>query len=150
MKTRDDFETWLIFMDDYISRFAAALSPEDQEKLDLSPESLDMVEAWLLKNFPDLTAFLHRQKDGIIDGCIVYVGEVFRDNLGCKWTINVDNPEEQYYQLPVIKNFHDPLIPMISPMNLVLKAVEKRAGWYMRIALLAYKTKGKFTEEDMN
>jgi hypothetical protein len=149
METLDDFRQWAIFMDDYLNRFIGFMSQEDQLRLDYSPESLDIVEVWLLNKFPDLMAIANAEEDGLVDGIVCYVGETFRKNLGCKWTIILDNPESEYYQLPIIKNFQDPLIPIISPLHLITKALEKRAGWYMRIALLAYKNKGNLSKENI-
>jgi hypothetical protein len=146
METLDDFRSWAIFIDDYINNFIGVLSLEDQQKLDYSPQSLDIVEVWLLNKFPGLAAFFETEEDGLFDGIVCYVGEVFRINLDGKWMINLDDPNAEHYQLPVIKKFTDPSIPIISPLHLITNALEKRAGWYMQITLLAYKNKGNLSE----
>ena len=143
--TNHDYQVWSVFRHDYIHNFIVTLSVEDQKALDFSIEALNIVEAWLLNKFPNLEAFFEGNDEPDLDGIMCYIGETFRKNLGGKWGINLDNPDEDYYQIPVIINSENVLIPIISPLHIMIKAINKHMGSYsyMRITLVAFKQMGQ-------
>ncbi len=51
--TPDDFQYWLMDMDDALDRFKAQFPKEVKKQLDFSPASLDVLEALILDKYPD-------------------------------------------------------------------------------------------------
>jgi hypothetical protein len=64
--TRDDFEMWIVHMD-------------------------DALEAWLLEQCPCPEALMARSESKVLDGAARYIGEAFRMTVGGRWTIDLEN-----------------------------------------------------------
>lgn len=47
----EEFEYWLFDMDDAVERFCMKLPSEVRERLDFTPESLDVIEGWVLQRY---------------------------------------------------------------------------------------------------
>jgi hypothetical protein len=139
--TRDDFGTWLVFLDDYIDDFLAILPPEKRDKLDYLPKSLDVVEMWLLDQYPSNQAreerFKQQEHRHVFMGAMCYVGETIRRNLGGIWNIHLDEQGHPYEELPVIENF-DQQGSTLCPAILMSQAIEKRVGVYISAGLLTW------------
>ncbi|WP_436861230.1 hypothetical protein [Acinetobacter haemolyticus] len=131
MKTReerfDSFQYWLMDMRDALSHMHDTLPKEISEKLDYSVKSLDILEHWILEQYPTTQAILAQQESRKVDGYARYVGETFRKYLGGKWIIELDNPKHAFYNLPEIKSefFRD------CPLSFVIASTDRRTGHYI-------------------
>lgn len=130
----DRFEYWLADMDDGIARLRSRLPDEVQANLDLSPESLSVLEAWLLARFPSVQHVLAPEALEEVDGVARYIGETFRRAIGGRWDANVDDPKNVFYGLPLLTGFSEKPTP-ISPHALVSAAAERRTGSFLRTVL---------------
>jgi hypothetical protein len=143
--TRDDFEEWLIFMDEYIDDFVSSLPTPERENLNYSPESLDVVERWLLikyeSNQTRIEAFRQKENRYRYMGAMCYVGETIRKNLGGIWNAHFDEPHYQYGELPIIESRAG---AAICPLKLMNKAIEMRARHYLRQVLMPLIERGDF------
>src|SRR5436305_866591 len=102
--TRDDFEEWLAQMDDRIDGLLAHLPSDIASQLDYSARSLDVLEGWLLSQYPSTRALLADEAKEALDEIASYVGEVFRKTIGGVWTIDLDNPKNAYFRIPVLED----------------------------------------------
>ena len=94
--TKDDFENWLISMDDYLDEFLE-LESSLSGSLDFSPSSLSIVELRLLERFSSIEEILKDENNKYLNACSVYVGETYRKNVGGKWKIELDDVKDVYY-----------------------------------------------------
>jgi hypothetical protein len=78
----DQFQLWLMDMEDSLERFRQALPLVDRCRLDYSAESLDFVEALALSTCPGVRVARASNESKRIDQFAGHVGEVFRKNLG--------------------------------------------------------------------
>ena len=98
--TRDDFESWLVDMDDALERFIGKLPGEVGGQLDYSPESLDILEKWTLDNYESPEQMLPASEAESVDALARYVGETFRRAIGGRWGIRLDDPKYVFFGLP--------------------------------------------------
>jgi hypothetical protein len=132
--SRDDFELWLMDMDDAIDRFLDQVPADVRARLDFSAESLDVLEAWLRQRYPTLEALLEESEKEILDGAARYVGQTLREHLGGRWDIVLEDPQDVNYRLPILTGFkgqHSAL----SPVTLVTASTDRRSGTYLRTVL---------------
>jgi hypothetical protein len=118
-------------MDDYIHAFLAWLPPETRRSLDFSPESLDALEAWILKRYPDTKAMLIPEEAFVLNGLAGYIGETIRRNIGGRWSIQLEDPKAVYYGMPVIVDAPGQFTPK-SPAALATTAADRRTGSFLR------------------
>ncbi len=118
-------------MDDFLEEFEAEFREEDRERLDFSPESLDLVEAWILKTYTDMDAMLRPTESHRVNRVACYVGETFRKTLGGKWDIRLDDPSFAFHAMPLVTGANDPE----CPLTLVTAAADRRTGNYLRTVL---------------
>lgn len=128
--TRDDFEFWLVVMDDALERFLAVLPPQIREKLDYSPSSLDALETWILDRYPSPQAMLERDQSRLVDGVARYIGETFRKTLGGYWDIRLDDPKFAFFALPILTGFEEKPTPF-CPLTLATASADRRTGKYL-------------------
>lgn len=134
-KEKDDqFQVWLIHMDDAIEAFIRGLPKEVSVKLDYSPESLDSLEDWLMNAYSSPQDALEEQGNSVIDGASRYVGETFRKNLGGNWFINSSDSKVIYYGIPQLQSMRGQRIP-ICPLAMVTSSLDRRRGDYIRMIL---------------
>ena len=99
---REDFENWLFAMDDELDKFLTELPTEVSKKLNYTPESLDILEEWMLKNFSDHKELLSKNNKKVQDNISRYIGETFRKNLDSKWSIRFDDQKFAFFGLPIL------------------------------------------------
>ncbi len=118
-------------MDEFLEEFATEFSEEEQILLDYSPESLEIVEKWILTNYKNAAVMLKASEKQRVNQVACYVGETFRKSKGGKWDIQLDNPSFVFYALPVLTGTFDPE----CPLSLVTAAADRRTGSYLRQVL---------------
>src|SRR5262245_56127796 len=129
MKTRDDFEGWLMFMDDTIRQLLDELPPAVSRQLDFTLDSLSTLESWLLNKYPSTEAVLQPSENWFLDRISRYVGETIRRNAGGEWDIDTKNKADVYYRLPVVKKEGKWIE---CPASLVTAAADRRQGDYIQ------------------
>ena len=131
LSTRDDFELWVFKMDDDLDEFLAQLPADVRRHLDFSPASLDVLEKWLLERYPSPQALQAPSEKYMLDGLARYIGETLRKQLGGHWSIDLDNPKNAFFGLPVLSGLRVPE----SPHSLAGAATQRRTGTYLRTVL---------------
>ena len=119
---RDLFEEWLAHMDDELDVFKANLPSSLASCLNLSVESLDLLEQYYLTQFATTEAATSESAKYVVDGYARYVGETFRILLNSKWNICLVDPSYVYYGLPTIRD------NQLCPLALVTTAADRRTG----------------------
>jgi hypothetical protein len=128
------FEYWLFEMEDRLEQFLSLLPSKLATELNYSAESLDLLETWILLQYPTIEAILEPGEGYVFDGASRYVGEVFRKKLGGKWQLQFDNPKYAHYGLPEISGYSSRPTP-ISPYTLITAAISRKEGSYISSVL---------------
>jgi hypothetical protein len=131
LTSRDDFDMWVFHMDDALTEFFDRLPAELRQHLDYSPESLDVLEAWLLEHYSGPQALMVPTESTMLDGVARYIGETFRRTAGGHWTIDLEDQKNAYFGLPVLTGYRAP----IAPISLATAATHRRTGKYLRSVL---------------
>jgi len=134
--TRDDFESWLVDMDDALERFVDAL-PQEAQRLDFTPGSLDTLEKWILDRYESTDKMLAASEATTIDGLARYIGETFRKAIGGRWGIRLDDPKYVFYGLPEIIGYSDKPTSL-CPISLATASADRRSGKYLSSVLASY------------
>ncbi|MBV7435034.1 hypothetical protein KRX19_08360 [Cardiobacteriaceae bacterium TAE3-ERU3] len=129
----DLFQYWLMDMPDAKERMMDRLPAEVKNRLDYSIESLDILEAYLLSQYASIDE-IDQEPPDIINGYAIYVGETFRKVAKSltkieptKWTIELDDTDNAYYNIPIIR-----LGAYIKcPITLVTSSLDRRRGNYI-------------------
>ena len=135
--TRDDFESWLVDMDDALERFVDALPQEVAQRLDFTPGSLDALEEWILDRYESTDQMLVASEAATVDGLARYVGETFRKVIGGRWGIHLDDPKYVFYGLPEIIDYSDKTTSL-CPISLATASADRRSGKYLSGVLASY------------
>jgi hypothetical protein len=135
--TRDDFESWLVDMDDAIERFVDGLPQEVAQRLDFTPGSLDALEKWILGRYESTDQMLAASEAAVIDGLARYIGETFRKTIGGRWGIRLDDPKYVFYGLPEIIGYSDKPTSL-CPISLATASADRRSGKYLSGVLASY------------
>jgi hypothetical protein len=124
----DLFQYWLMEMGDKLDEFIEKM-PKELE-LNYSPESLLRLESWILENYSTVGDILKDSEKTMLDSLARYVGEVYRRNLKGKWKLYLDDPDNVFYELPVIM-VPSETVPPICPLTEVTASVDRRRGNYI-------------------
>lgn len=136
-KRREDFQYWLADMDDAIERFMDGLPAEVRERLDFSPDSLDVLEAWILQRYASTQEMLASSESRVVDGLARYIGETFRKAIGGHWEIRLDDPKYVFYGMPQLTDFWDKPTP-VGPLSLATASADRRTGRFLSGVLASY------------
>lgn len=125
---------WVDEMSDALERFLEHLPSDVAKLLDYSVKSLDVLEAWILSEYPDFDSFGKEPDDSRVDGAARYVGEVYRKALDAHWDISFKNPNDANYGLPVIVGFQGQATAL-APHSLAAVSTDRRTGKYLSTVL---------------
>ena len=143
-RQRDQFEHWLFAMDDILEDFIANF-PGDKQSLDYSPESLKVVEQWLMDSFATIEDAEEEAGKIPLDRAARYIGETYRRNLGGKWNLHLKNPKYVHYGIPeLIDMAHVPV--KVCPLFEATTAIDRREGDMMTKDLLYKKEEQQAAE----
>lgn len=131
LSSQDDFELWVFKMEDALNEFFVQLPDDVRRGLDFSPASLDVLETWLLERYPSPRSLLATSEKYTLDGAARYIGETLRKNVGGHWTIDLDNPKNAFFGLPILTGYRIP----DSPHSLATASMDRRTGSYLRTVL---------------
>lgn len=127
----DDFDAWLVAMDDKLEQLMDELPVEVSEALDYSPASLSVLEGWLLQNFATMEAVVEKDRY-LLDRLSCYVGETYRRALGGQWTVDFSDPDNVFCGLPILVN---DVGGHRCPLTLVTASLDRRRGNYWETIL---------------
>lgn len=141
---KDLFQYWLMEMEDRLDELIEKLPKELQ--LNYSPDSLLRLESWILENYATVGDILKDSEKTMLDSLARYVGEVYRRKLKGKWKLYLDEPDNVFYELPVIV-VETESVPPICPLTEVTASVDRRRGEYI---YNLFRKKMKRMEEKLN
>ena len=106
--TKENFDDWIFFLSDKLDYFTGEFAREQGLTLDYTPESLDALEHWLLGKYEKSMDLVEDKEPygydyRLADLCGIYVGEVYRRQLGGTWYMILDQPKNAYYKLPSLR-----------------------------------------------
>lgn len=142
LNTLEDFARWMATVERSLEAFIAVYSPQVAGKLDFSPGSLRLLEAWLLSHFP--SAGVLEQDLFLSEQVALYVGEVYRRQLGGAWTVLLEPGSAGMRDLRGVPLMNCP--PACCPRQLVTEALRKHTGFYL-FATFEYFRKRRLREE---
>ena|SRR5579863_4414739 len=128
----DQFQIWLIDMDDAIARFISILPEDIRHSFDYSSESLGVLEGWLLKKYRSVEETRPSTEAKIVDGAARYLGEVFRRRLGGKWKIDFSDPKNAFFGLPQLTGMAGQKV-QVCPLTLVTTSTHRRTGNFLKV-----------------
>jgi hypothetical protein len=121
-----EFQTWLAREVEVREELAALIGRE----LELTPESLDVVEAYLLEHYAAPKDLLALPARSVLDAAARQIGLVYVLNVdGAEWAINLDDPDDMYYRLPIIRLADG---AAVCPLTLATACLERRTGEFLR------------------
>ena len=122
----EEFQTWLAKEVEVRDELESLIGVE----LGLDEQSLDTLEAFLLRRYSTPDDALRLDQRGVLDAVARHIGLVMLLNInGTKWDINLDNDNAVYYRLPVIR-FADGSTD--CPPTLATASLDRRTGDYIR------------------
>lgn len=127
---QEQFQHWLAHMSDALETFMDLLPPAVQARLDYQPESLAILERFLLDRYENVDAVSKSSETTYLDGAARYVGEVFRKGIGGRWQIRFDDPKYVYFGLPEL-TFLERRDTPVCPLTLVTASLDRRTGEYL-------------------
>lgn len=127
------FQEWLGVMDDSLEYFITMLPPEVGRRLDYTPESLDVLEGWVLDRYAGVDAIMAESELLDLEYMARYVGETVRRSIGGEWRIAYDDPKAAHYGVPEIRFAEK--VPPLAPKYLVTASVDRRTGQYLRMVV---------------
>ena len=141
--TQADFDEWIFFLSDKLDYFTGPFAAERGLTLDYTPESLDVLEHWLLGKYEKSMDLVEDKEPygydyRLADLCGIYVGEVYRRQLGGTWYMILDQPKNVYYKLPSLRYETRTGPYYICPLTLATACIQRKRGDYMRWVLGNY------------
>jgi len=126
---RENFIEWTTFIEDRVDEWAKNIPEDITSLLDYSPESLNVIEAYILSNF-DKDSVSDIKNKNAVDAVISYYGETLRRNLPeSTWFLDLEDESNIYFNLPSIKT---PVAFPISPYSLIKRIINKNSGTFLR------------------
>jgi hypothetical protein len=129
--SRDEFEYWLIDMDNALAEFSTYFPEAERKQLDYSGESLNIVEQWLLRKYSNVQSAISPSEAPYIDKAARYVGETFRKHLGGYWYIELNNKKYVYFGLPQLRGKSNKCTPD-CPHTMVTTCLDRRTGTFIQ------------------
>jgi hypothetical protein len=132
LHSREEFQTWLANDLEVREELYEMIGSE----LDTDETSLDELEDFLLKRFPNPDAALSLNERGVVDAAARHIGLIFLLNVdGAEWAIDLENEVNVYYRLPIIKLSDG---AEACPLTLATASLDRRTGSYLRNVVANY------------
>jgi hypothetical protein len=133
IKTKDEFEYWLFHKNEHEQAFLEFMKQDYGLDLDYSIQSLDLLEKWLLDRFEDLNSALKYDQISLLNGFSMYVGSCLHNMIGGKFTIEVNDRDDAYWGIPLVRNDKKYEAPLI----LITTAIDRRVGNFISSAIMS-------------
>jgi hypothetical protein len=130
LHSNDELQTWVARIEDVCEELDELMIEAGEKPLTVDLASLDRVERFLLERYPTLDAALTLHERGVVDAASRHVGRFIQvATNGSKWALNLDDPDEVHYRLPVVQ-FNDGTNE--SPLTMITTSLSRRTGTFMR------------------
>lgn len=126
----DQFQYWLAHMDDALSQFKSMLPENIEISLDLTVNSLDLLEEVILDKYKNPNELKAPQSKFFLDGSSRYFGEVLRISTQSKWSIEYEDKSFVFYGLPILAGGKLGKTP-ICPLTTITACADRRNGFYL-------------------
>jgi hypothetical protein len=124
------FQSWLAHMSIALAEFIESLPKEVSERLDSTPASLDVLEAWLLSRYAHADDAKAASEAKLLDGAARYFGEIFRQASHSKWDIQLGDPDIVFFGMPILIGGKLGSLP-VCPLTTATASLHRRTGNYM-------------------
>ena len=136
----DQFQAWLMDMDDVLDRFIASAPADKAASLDSSAASLDVLEGLIPSDYPTVADAKAPGEANRLDGYARYIGELFRKHFGGRWNIELGDEKNAFFGMPQISRMRGQQV-QLCPLTLVTAAVDRRSGKLLRTIFESYRKK---------
>jgi hypothetical protein len=143
--SQNDFQVWLTNIDHMVGQLLENVPENVSVRLDYSAESLDVLEKWMLDEYADIKSITAKDQRAMLNGIACYVGETFRKTIGGRWDIDLLDPKNAFYGLPILTDYDSTLGTQICPITLVTASAHRRTGTFLREGLNNYLSTRKKT-----
>ena len=124
---REVFTEWITFIEDRVDSWKESLDLDFANRLDYQPESLKIVEEYILSNY-NKDSLSNQDYKMPLDALISYFGETFRRNLSkTHWFIDLEE-DSFFFNVPALKS---PIGTLISPHYLMRRVIQKNRGTFL-------------------
>ncbi|PTM54781.1 hypothetical protein [Desmospora activa] len=122
-----ELQSFLAKRDRELQWFFSSIPAEIAQQLDFSPQSLSVLEQWMLNRYPDAESTKEDYK--WMEPIQVYLGETFRKELGGQWfyCAEEEHPFAGFHILDAFYDHPDPLFPG----DLIITCLMRRTGSYL-------------------
>lgn len=131
--TDDDFQVWIISVDDKMDFFTGEFAKKNNLVLDYSMGSLDQIENWILQHYDTPKSLVDDHKT--LDLLTVYIGETFRKFIGGTWFMDLANKENAFYHMPVLTSEKYSGVKYKSPRTFATASIDRKKGNYISTIL---------------
>lgn len=133
--TKENFQEWIFLISDKIDYLTSVFAKEQGLVLDYSLKSLDQLERWLLLHFENSSEIIVDDKAELLDYLLIYVGQTFRQYIGGRWVIDLDNKQNVYYSMPVLTDRYYKGAIYKAPMLLITASINRKTGDFISTVL---------------
>lgn len=126
----DDFEYWLIGMDEALETFLNSVPKGNARAFDFTIGSLPALEQLVLSSYPSTDALLQTDGSKFLDGAARYLGETVRRSAGGTWSIELANAQDAFFGLPQVRGFGNGK-SALCPASLITACADRRSGVYL-------------------
>lgn len=130
-RKHEQFQYWLASMDEAIDAFVDGLPESTRSALDLTPASLNALEAVVLDKYATLAQAKAPQSATFVDGAARYFGEVLRKGTGAKWELRTNDKKFVFYGLPILVGGMVAAAP-VCPLTTITSCVDRRRGTFLK------------------
>ncbi|MGN6111290.1 MAG: hypothetical protein ACTHU0_39695 [Kofleriaceae bacterium] len=128
----EEFQIWLASDVEARDELAATM----KAKLGVGIESLDAVEKFLVGRYKTIAQALKSDQRDVLDGVARHIGLVFLLNVdGAEWGIDLEDDDNVYYQLPIIRIADG---PEECPLSMATTCIDRRTGSFLRDVVQSY------------
>lgn len=131
--TADDFQVWIISIDDKMDFFTGEFAQKNNLVLDFSIGSLDQIEKWILVHYDTPKSLVDDHK--MLDLLTAYIGETFRKHIGGTWFMDLKDKENAFYHMPVLTSEKYSGVKYKSPRTFATASIDRKKGNYISTIL---------------
>lgn len=127
---KPSFLRWVSETENGIATLLDLVDPGTAADLDFELNSLDTLEAWLLRSFSDYRDLLLEENFGAYDGAARYFGEVLRRAVEGEWVACLEDLRSSNFGYPSIDNYSN-RGARIMPHFCITAAIDRKLGNYL-------------------
>ncbi|RKT01748.1 hypothetical protein [Chryseobacterium defluvii] len=133
MYKQEEFQKWIILIEDKMNTFTEEFAKSYCLGLDYSIRSLDELENWIISTY--LTIKDLRDDPKMLDLLTIYIGETFRKYIGGKWVMDTEDQQNAYYMMPTLTSPDYTGEVYKSPRTFATASIPRKKGNYISTIL---------------